>query len=311
MRTSGSLLVLLCSIAVADAGPRKVAAIGATLVAPEAWTDTTTGEEISLVIGNDFAFRVSMVPTIAERLGKAVTNAKECAAFATEFAGIIGIEKPAGALAKAGGRSMCEVSGTLVGNQVVAQMFPLGKTAAVTLCLSTGATHDKKRIEECRGMAASLTLDPKAKPSAKSAYTTSKQPKGVTRVTAGNAQLDLPTGWIAKDGSAGQLFAASKNNTTITLRRVERRFEGDTEANCKKLASAKAQPGAKTDGRLLKLRPGTACLVSVETTTFANVVAFINVPKGAEHFLFGCMSMDREEAVMKECGDALGSLTFP
>jgi hypothetical protein len=311
MRIALSALAVCLSFAAVAAAPRKVSAVGSTVMAPDGWTDMTTGEEISLVYGDgDVAFRISLVPSVADRFAKAVKDAKDCATFSVEFAATMGIEGAKGKLTTIGGRATCEVTGTLSGTNVAAELFPVGKTAAVALCIATTKNPDKKRHDECRAMAASFVLDPTAKPAKAAAYTTSKQPKGVTRVTAGNAQIDLPAGWTAKDGSGGSLFSASKNSTVITLTRVNRPFKGTTDAACKGLASDwTKQKGEPAVGRLLKLRAGASCLISVDTKTLANVAAFVNAPAG-EHVLFTCSSANREEAVMKECGDALGSLTF-
>jgi hypothetical protein len=313
MRIALSALAVCLSFAAVAAAPRKVSAVGSTVMAPDGWTDMTTGEEISLVYGDgDVAFRISLVPSVADRFAKAVKDAKDCATFSVEFAATMGIEGAKGKLTTIGGRAMCEVTGTLSGTNVAAELFPVGKTAAVALCIATTKNPDKKRHDECRAMAASFALDPKAKPAKAAAYTTSKQPKGVTRVTAGNAQLDVPAGWTVTNGTAGQLFAANKNKTILSVTRVNRAFKGDTEANCKKLATdaGQQQGAASSDGRMLQLRAGKACLVSIDTKAGTTVTTFVNAPGGAEHVLVSCTSVNREEAVMKECGVALGSLTF-
>lgn len=311
MRILLSCLVVL-AISTAAAAPHKVAATGFTVMAVDGWTDKTAGADLSLVNGPDFALRASLLPAIAERVAKAVKDPKECAAFTAEFAKSMSADSAKGAITKISKRAICEMTATLAGNVMVALTFPVGANGAVVLCIAAAKSPDKKRLEECRTMAASLALDPKAKPAAAAPYTTSKQAGGVTRVTAGKAQMDLPAGWVVKDGSAGQLFSATKGNAVLSLTRVERSFKGDTEANCKKLAGAAGgQAGVTGDGRILKLRPGNACLVSIETDKLANVAAYINVPGAAEHVLISCLSLDKDLAVLKECGVALGTLAFP
>lgn len=315
MRVLLSCLAVL-TISTASAAPRKVAATGFTVMAVDGWIDKTAGADLSLTNGPDFALRASLLPAIAERVAKAVKDPKECASFTADFAKSMNADSAKGGITTISKRSICEMTATLAGNVMVALTFPVGSgvgsSGAVVLCIAAAKAPDKKRLEECRTMAASLALDPKAKPAATAAYTTSKQTGGVTRVTAGKAQMDLPAGWIVKDGSAGQLFSATKGNAVLSFTRVERPFKGDTEANCKKLAGAAGgQAGVTGDGRILKLRPGNACLVSVETDKIANVAAYINVPGAAEHVLISCLSMDKDLAVLKECGVALGTLAFP
>jgi hypothetical protein len=162
MRTP--LLVVLASlflVPAASAGTR-LSGVGFTLKTAAGW-DNKSGDNLVVMKGKQARLSATIVADkdLAEAIQSAKTarDAKSCEALGVKIASSFDAKSPVSVRTKAG----CETAAELSGNALLFVPFASGSTAILVTCLIAEAKMTAEH-DECRAMARSLKLDPKAKP---------------------------------------------------------------------------------------------------------------------------------------------------
>ena len=132
-------------------------------VQPAAGWENKSNDDLVLVKGKQARLSATIVGDKdiagAIKTGQKARDAKSCETLGVKLAGFYNAKNPVSVASKAG----CETTAELAGNVVLLVPFASGSTAILVSCLVAEAKLTAE-LDECRAMARSLKLDPKAKP---------------------------------------------------------------------------------------------------------------------------------------------------
>lgn len=158
LATIASLLL----VPVASAGPRLPGA-GFTIEPAAGW-DNKSGDDLILMKGKQARLTATIVAdkdlAAAIKSATKARDTKSCETVGVKLATFYNAKNPASVGSKAG----CETTAELSGNVLLLLPLAPGSSAILVTCLIVEAKMTAEH-DECRAMARSLKLAPKAKPS--------------------------------------------------------------------------------------------------------------------------------------------------
>lgn len=305
-----SLLVLTLGLvtSTAIAAPERTSGLGFTLVAPPTWkVIKATDDGVALIQATDVVANVSMLPAA---YNKAATDAATCTRASADVAQALSVTSPSAALRKAGSASVCEITGQMTSYDALVVIRTIGKKAMAVACTNVGKVATA--WDGCRAIAASIVVDPKAKPAPPAAASVTLEigKDGATRVRGAGVGFIVPKGWKVAAGTGDLLFSATMDGVSASTSREKRAFEPNTTAKCDKLGAALAgSVGGTYEAKVQDLPTGPACAVVMTHAAGAGLMA---LTAGPDHDLlrFSCQMTTADRARFVACGEIFGSLTF-